>query len=165
MRDKYTNKSKTRSRHRYSQAYVDRTHYASPFTVYTTDFGEGCGEGCSSPEGVDYEQWSRDPRKWGPHLWSYMHYAAANFPDHPTPKETCDMVTWLSTLHVTIPCESCRVHYKKHIDKSKPMLHTICSSRDALFKFLVDTHNSVNKRNKKPEVTYEQAKHIYGIMY
>lgn len=162
MRVKHTT---SRSKRRYASAYVDRTRYVSPYAVYNPEFAKVCGDGCMLTKEEEYELWSRDPRRWGPHLWSYMHYAAANYPDKPTPKEIHAMMDWLCALPVTIPCDSCKSHYAKYIERHKPILHDICSSRDSLFKFLVDIHNKVNKRNNKPEMTYDQAVHLFGDMY
>lgn len=105
-------------------------------------------------------KWKKDPKLWGPHLWAYLHYSSANYPIQPTAEETDKMVSWLQNLYVTIPCEKCRVHYKKHIDETKN-LREICGSRNTLFKFLVDLHNKVNERNGKESLSYHQAKDIY----
>jgi len=150
------------SRKRYSKAYVDDTRYTHPYVVYNPLYEDACKDGCKLPKKDEYNLWSRDPRMWGPHLWSYMHYAAANYPDEPSSEDIHKMMAWLYTLSVTIPCESCKIHYAKHIEKNKHNLHKICSSRDSLFGFLVDTHNKVNKRNNKPTLTYQQAEYIFG---
>lgn len=106
--------------------------------------------------------WAKDPKKWGPHLWAYMHYAAANYPDNPSEKDIREMINWLCALPVTIPCDSCRIHYRRYIETNKPILPQICSDKTKLFNFLVDIHNKVNERNNKPTVTYEQARKIYS---
>lgn len=110
-----------------------------------------------TPEGLK----TSDPRVWGPHLWKYMHCAAANYPDNPSDKQIDDMKTWLKTLTVTIPCQACRHHYGNYIQKYGPNLDEICSSKDNLFKFIVDIHNKVNERNNKPIVSLEEAKEMY----
>ena len=103
-----------------------------------------------------------DPKKvWGNSLWTYMHYAAMNYPDHPTEKDISEMINWLVTLPVTIPCNNCKGHYRGYIEKAKSQLHTACSDKDSLFKFLVDIHNKVNVRLGKPEVSYEDAYKLY----
>ena len=102
---------------------------------------------------------SNDPRVWGPPLWKYMHYSAANYPEAPSREQIRDMVNWLRTLTVTIPCVSCKQHYKKYLDKHE--LERICSSRDTLFNFLVDIHNQVNRRNNKKIVSYAEAREMY----
>lgn len=116
---------------------------------------------CSSNSGHSDQRWSRDPTQWGPHLWTYMHYAAANYPEQPNEQEIQDMIMWLCSLPVTIPCVNCQIHYKRYIEKSKPYLYRICSNRTSLFNFLVDIHNQVNQRNNKPLVSYEDARRMY----
>lgn len=105
--------------------------------------------------------WKRDPKLWGPHLWMYLHYSAANYPEFPTPIEVHDMTTWLRTMYVTIPCATCSQHYREYID-STPDLPRICSSRDTLFKYLVDLHNKVNERHHKSTMSYEEAYQLYN---
>jgi len=102
-----------------------------------------------------------DPKLWGPHLWSYMHYSAANYPEYPSEKEIQDMVVWLKVLPVTIPCVSCKQHYGAYIENNKDRLYQICSSKNDLFNFFVDIHNKVNERSGKPTMTYEDAKRMY----
>lgn len=102
-----------------------------------------------------------NPKWWGPHLWKYLHYSSSTYPTNPSPQEIHDMVEWLKCLHVTIPCGKCKYHFKQYIEQNNDKLYDICSCRDKLFKFLVDIHNKVNKRNNKPELTYEEAKNLY----
>ena len=104
---------------------------------------------------------SKDPRVWGPPLWRYLHLSAANYPKNPTVREARAMMDWLIHLPVTIPCESCGVHYRQYITRNYNRLPVICSSRDNLFKFLVDIHNKVNERNGKRCLTYDEAWKLY----
>lgn len=104
---------------------------------------------------------SNDPRVWGPHLWKYMHCSAANYPDRPTKEQIDQMITWLKTLTVTIPCKKCKEHYSQYIDRHQHTLREICASKDKLFNFIVDIHNQVNKRNNKPIVSYDEARQLY----
>lgn len=101
------------------------------------------------------------PDVWGPQLWKYIHIATAHFPDYPTEQETRDMMTWICTLPVTIPCETCKIHFKAYIDKNRDNLHYICGTRRNLFNFFVDIHNKVNSRKGKPEMSYEEAFNLY----
>jgi Erv1 / Alr family len=147
-------------------------HYSNYGTLYTPRdstsvlsfkrFGLG-GTTLGPPDGdVTHEELkSNDPKVWGPHLWKYMHCSAANYPERPSERQIQDMITWLKTLTVTIPCVKCKEHYGKYIHNHNSELHAICSSKDSLFNFIVDIHNQVNKRNNKPIVTYDQAKQLY----
>lgn len=104
---------------------------------------------------------NKDPEKWGPHLWYYLHTVAANFPTNPTEQEVHDMKLWLKTLSTTIPCKKCSFHYKNFIDNYENFLEDICKNKKKLFEFLVDCHNEVNKRNNKPELSYKEARELY----
>jgi hypothetical protein len=114
---------------------------------------------CSMTETANHQ--SKDPRTWGPHLWYYLHTSAANYPTHPSVTEQRAMKQWLKTLPVTIPCENCSYHYARYVKEHEAMLDKICQSRDQLFEFFVDLHNQVNRRNRKPIFTYEQARSLY----
>lgn len=109
----------------------------------------------------DEYDWKKDPKNWGPHLWSYMHYSAANYPDKPNDMQIKAMMDWLITLPITIPCDNCSKHYRAYIKAHKEHLYKICSRRDSLFNFLVDIHNKVNERNGKCKMSYEDARKKY----
>lgn len=110
----------------------------------------------STPKG-----WTKDPKLWGPHLWAYLHYSASNYPEKPTESQIQEMMNWLTCLPVTIPCSDCSRHYKKYIEQNRSNLPAICSTKDNLFKFLVDIHNKVNERYGKPRMSYEEAWKLY----
>ena len=118
---------------------------------------------CTTPScgGGDDDTYGRDPRIWGPHLWNFLHYSATNYPEHPSKQQIQEMITWLCSLPVAIPCPDCSGHYKKYIEENKSKMVDICSSRDKLFNFLVDIHNKVNVRNGKRVVSYEEARNLY----
>lgn len=104
---------------------------------------------------------NKDPTMWGPHLWYYLHNSTLSFPVNPSKEEMEGMREWLLNLPITIPCEKCRFHYKQYLDKHQNDLNEACTTRDKLFKFVVDIHNQVNKRNNKPIVSYEEAFKMY----
>ena len=110
----------------------------------------------------DTKSLTSDPKIWGPILWSYLHYSAINYPEHPTKQQVKEMKDWLCSLPTTIPCKNCSQHYRKYIEQNREQLDKICSCRDHLFNFLVDIHNKVNKRNGKKELTYDEARKIYS---
>jgi Erv1 / Alr family len=106
-------------------------------------------------------KWSSNPKEWGPHLWFYLHTAAANYPLKPSNEQKKGMKDWLCSLKYTIPCGNCSQHYGAYIQNHLDEMDTICSSRDQLFAFLVGIHNKVNKRSGKPEISVEQARKLY----
>jgi hypothetical protein len=103
----------------------------------------------------------KDPALFGKHLWSYMHFMSSNYPNQPSKQQQQEMMTWLKCLSSTIPCPECSVHYRQYIDNEWHNLSDICSCKSKLFKFLVDLHNKVNKRLKKPEMNLNEAKKMY----
>jgi FAD-linked sulfhydryl oxidase len=107
-------------------------------------------------------QYTKDPKNWGPHLWYYLHTAAANYPKRPSKDQKNNMKQWLVSLTTTIPCRDCSNHYGSYINKHRHSLDEICGDRDKLFNFLVDCHNNVNKRNNKKQVSYSEAKEIFN---
>ncbi len=106
--------------------------------------------------------WSNDPKVWGRHLWYYLHTCAMNYPENPTPTDKKEMEEWLKTLPVTLPCRNCSKHYRSYIEENASRLPEICSTRENLFNFLVDIHNKVNARTDKEEMSYDDARKLYG---
>jgi hypothetical protein len=104
-----------------------------------------------------------DPKIWGPLIWKYLHYSSANYPVKPTQQQVNDMINFLCSLTITIPCKNCANHYQEYINKYKSQLPEICSDKNKLFNFLVDCHNQVNKRNNKPLISYEESKRMYSF--
>ncbi len=125
-----------------------------PSTVSGTCSANGAGGGVCTEN-------TRDPKKWGPHLWMFMHYAAANYPENPSPQHQQDMMDWLRTLPTVIPCGSCSHHFRQHIQRNQHRLPEICRNRENLFVFLVDTHNKVNQRTYKGIMSIHEAKDMY----
>lgn len=111
------------------------------------------------PVEEDTTSYSKAPSAWGPHLWYYLHSCSFNYPDHPSDEKKNNMKNWLRSLYATMPCPSCSQHYKSYMDEAD--LDKICSSRDNLFKFIVDLHNKVNARTGKKEISYDQAYDMY----
>ena len=60
-----------------------------------------------------------------------------------------------------IPCEKCRNNYKKHL-KQHPLTGKVLSSRDNLFMWIIDVHNSVHKDKQK---TYDDTFKYYMDQY
>ena len=106
-------------------------------------------------------QWPSNPTTWGPHLWYYLHTAAANYPANPSQEQKDGMKELLCNLKWSIPCQNCSKHFGDYIEKNRTNLDTICSKRDDLFNFLHEIHNKVNARTGKPILTREEAWAIY----
>jgi len=103
---------------------------------------------------------SYDPGSFGPALWFSLHNAATTYPDNPDFATKQSMKHLLNNMYLLIPCQLCRLHWNKTLANTN--LDLVVSSRETLFAFLIHAHNVVNTMTKKPLMSLEQAKDIYG---
>jgi hypothetical protein len=94
---------------------------------------------------------------WGPSAWHFLHTMTFNYPERPTIEEQNSAEQFFLNLSKLLPCAACREHYEKEITKSPPLT----SSKVLLSSWLVDIHNRINKRLKKPIFSYKDAKLKY----
>ena len=92
-----------------------------------------------------------NPKIWGKHAWFFLHTITLQYPVNPEPIEKSKYKEWFTGLRYTIPCQECRNHYSKYIQKTPPDV----TSRETLVKWLLDLHNDVNKRSGKKTYTVE----------
>lgn len=109
----------------------------------------------------EYYEDNRNPKVWGPHFWFILHNGALNYPSLANPLCIERMKNFIIGIPIMIPCETCKEHATSYIEQNKDYLDYICSSRDKLFKFFVDFHNYVNIRQKKQEMSYDDAYKLY----
>ncbi len=83
------------------------------------------------------------------------------YPDNPTPEEKKAAKELFGALKFMLPCNECRQHFAKMFDEDKPINNHL-KSQESLSKWLVDCHNCVNERKRKPKITYEEASKEYG---
>ena len=88
------------------------------------------------------------PVKFGPYYWGVLHLACLGGID------PAALQALVSLFPAILPCGTCGVHFAEVINDN-PLPET--DDTDALFKWSVDVHNTVNERLKKPLVTYEDA--------
>lgn len=98
-----------------------------------------------------------DPKIWGPKQWYSLHNGAAQYPLNPTSIVRDRMKGFILGLPYTLPCQTCFQHAITYIESKAGELDLIVSSRQNLFKFWVDFHNTVNKRLGKPIISLEDA--------
>lgn len=110
----------------------------------------------SSLQGSSY-----DPDAFGPAFWFTLHNATTTYPNQPTPAIQNSMKQLLINMPLLVPCVNCKEHFYAFLRKAN--LDAATSSRENLFRFFVDIHNYVNKRYRKPEMTLEAAKLMYGF--
>lgn len=100
----------------------------------------------------------RSSTEWGPTLWAYLHtISVVDFEGFAQERMAENAMKAVKGALKTIPCSHCAEHFATHVvavleaDREKwlpPM---------ALFRFMVEYHNTVNRKVEKPEITYEAA--------
>lgn len=104
-----------------------------------------------------------DPNFWGPALWTSMHNITFYYPEDPTEDQKMQYRDFFTSIKYVLPCETCREHYEKNIEKNFP-LNAALKNRDTLSRWLVDLHNAVNRRLNKPVIPYEAVKEKYDAI-
>lgn len=104
---------------------------------------------------------SFNPEIWGPHAWFFLETVAMGYPISPTTDDKTQMKKFFNILKDIIPCEKCRINYKKHL-KEIPLTNKNLENRDSLFKWIVDVHNSVDPSKI---YTYEDTYNYYIDQY
>jgi hypothetical protein len=106
----------------------------------------------------------RDSKNWGPHFWFVFHMSATSYPENPTYNEQQAMKKFIEAVPMTLPCDVCKQHAINYITTywTKNM-NWVVASRNNLFVFWWQFHNHVNKSLKKPIMTFEKAKEMYGL--
>jgi hypothetical protein len=104
-----------------------------------------------------------DPNFWGPAMWTTLHNITFNYPENPTDEQKMQHKQFFMSLKNVLPCETCREHYGKNIEKIFP-IDAALKNRDTFSRWLVDLHNSVNRRLNKPVIPYETVKEKYDAM-
>lgn len=96
------------------------------------------------------------PKLWGNQFWFTIHTIALTYPENPSSDEKESALQFMISLKDLLPCEKCKLHYKKNINLQK--LKKAIESQESLFKYTVDLHNMVNTMNGEKELTIIEAK-------
>lgn len=96
-----------------------------------------------------------EPGIWGPPAWKFIHLLTLNYPNKPTFQDKYNYKQFILSLQKVLPCETCSKHFQENIQNSN--FEDILKSRESLFEWFVDVHNSVNKQNKKNEWSYDKV--------
>jgi hypothetical protein len=94
------------------------------------------------------------PEIWGPHAWVFLHSVTLEYPENPTEQDKVNMVNFINSVGLVLPCQKCRNNFKSHLDKT-PLTEEVIKCKTNLVKWMIDIHNCVNKMNNKPELSYE----------
>lgn len=96
-----------------------------------------------------------NPKLWGPYAWYLFHTVTYAY-------QTLLADYYYYFFHLLpriFPCENCGQHYQAHIEKHPPPTQ----NQEALVNWLIDVHNRVNKFQKKPQLTSEEAYPLYHV--
>ncbi|TFK26235.1 hypothetical protein FA15DRAFT_588863 [Coprinopsis marcescibilis] len=74
--------------------------------------------------------------------WTFLHTAAAYYPEKPSPNQRANMLMLIRSLPVVYPCAWCAQDFGKCIAHSPPDV----SSREKLSLWLCQRHNEVNEK-------------------
>jgi hypothetical protein len=77
------------------------------------------------------------------------------YPTNPSAEQKAAALDLLSSLQHMLPCGECCSHYCSSFSREKIAMHL--DSRDSFSRWLVDFHNSINRRLGKQEMTYEDV--------
>ena len=103
-----------------------------------------------------------EPEIWGPKAWFFLESVAMAYSTDPTYEEKKAADNFFTSLKYMIPCEKCRNNYEKHL-KIYPLTDKVLSSRDNLFMWIVNIHNSVNKnKTRSYDETFKYYMKEYG---
>ena len=101
------------------------------------------------------------PSVWGKHIWYSIHYIALAYPTQPSEQEKQDMRIFMTTLGEVLPCKTCRINFKEHLEEL-PLDEKVLSSKNTLFEWTVKLHNMVNESTGKTvQWTVEDALKFY----
>ena len=90
---------------------------------------------------------------WGPCCWKLLHSIAWTCPENPTDEEKHNYIIFFISLSKVLPCLHCRKHFQEWIREND----INSDSRDNLAKWVWKLHNHINKKNNKPEISFEDA--------
>ena len=115
---------------------------------------------------INYEQnaeniiTTQSPDVFGPAMWFTLHTGAAHLPNTLSPISIARTKAFINGIPEMVPCIECSEHARAFIEDNKLAIDNM-KRGDDVFKFYVDFHNYVNKRLKKPTITYEKAYDMY----
>ncbi len=95
---------------------------------------------------------------WGPSFWIVKHFVALHSKNKDDYKRLVQFYIQL------LPCEMCKTHYVKNLEKYPVELYT--KSNESLFYHSFVLHDLVNKTKKPPSSSpsFDEAKRIYSNM-
>jgi len=99
----------------------------------------------------------RPANEWGPFVWGLIHtISLLDFEDPDAQRRALEYtIEALKGIPSVIPCHRCAAHYQLYVLPELAVEKWI--EPMSLFRFMVDYHNTVNRKLNKPQFTYEDA--------
>lgn len=94
--------------------------------------------------------------EWGPLIWKVLHCITIKIKDEEFPIERERIIKMITNICANLPCPQCASHATGIIRKYK--LNNVKTKSD-LIKFVYFMHNTVNKRLKKPNYSFDNIDH------
>lgn len=110
----------------------------------------------TEPEPIDVGLPIVDPAIWGPHVWRFLHVAAAL--PHSRSRGKAEWRALLEALRLSLPCPECTGHYQAwhRAHPFRAMLGGRAVQRAAT-RWVLDLHNDVNRRRGVAQWTAAQV--------
>ena len=96
-------------------------------------------------------------KSWGPSTWYLFHCLSLSFRIEKKQK----YMAFFRLARSIIPCETCKLHFIRSLNRNRNGINYNCSNREKMFKWLIKLHNNVNRMNNKRILTQEQVLKIY----
>ena len=96
-------------------------------------------------------------KSWGPSTWYIFHCLALSWSTENQQKYN----TFFKIARSIIPCEICKKHFTRAINRPQNRIQHNCSNKDKMFKWTVRLHNNVNRMNRKRIIKPDTAMKIY----
>ena len=102
--------------------------------------------------------------EWGTSGWRFLHCVTFAYPEEPTSTERLHMYLFLQSIGHVLPCRRCRTHCIAYMEANlRSVAAPALQNRKSLTRFLVDMHNDVNLRLKRPTRSLEDVQHEYEV--
>ena len=92
---------------------------------------------------------------WGPIFWYNFHIISYSYNN----SEKQKYITFFKSMPYLLPCLICNGHFKQILNKHTPEKNI--TNRNKFIKWLLNIHNSVNKRLNKKTITLAKSKKLY----
>jgi hypothetical protein len=102
-----------------------------------------------------------NPDYWGPYFWAVIHLVCLGAPSQFDADDQIGYKQFFSSLPSVLPCPACAMHLQQNL-QTLPIEQGLAEGNKSLFRWSVDLHNTVNKQNEKPEMSYEDALKLWS---